>query len=82
MLAREYKSHLTVTGERLPPPMTCFIGLVNMGVISKKIGREIDYYRTLRNKLVHGEEDSINTLDKKIIDKIKSITLQIKNLID
>jgi len=80
-LAREYKSDLTVTGQRLPPPMQCFSGLVSFGIIPKKIARDIDYYRTLRNKVVHGDKDSISHLTVDDLNKIKTYVNDLNKII-
>ncbi len=80
-LASQYKSDLTVTGVKLPPPLIAFKGLAKMKVIPEKAAMEIDYFRPIRNKLVHGEIQGneikaeypakINQLVKIIVDLAK-----------
>lgn len=79
-VARQYRSDLTVTGQRLPPPMTAFQGLAAMGVIGRKASRRIDFYRTLRNRLVHGEIDPNASLNEESVAEVRRLREEIEAL--
>jgi len=78
-LASQYRSDLTVTGQKLPPPSIAFKGLTGMKIISEKISRDIDYFRVIRNKLVHGKIEG-NEIKSDYPHKIQDITKIILNL--
>jgi hypothetical protein len=79
-LANQYKSDLTVSGGRLPPPMTAFQGLVEISIIKKTTARRIDFYRAIRNRLIHGEGKSGDLLTKKDVTEIVGIRKEIEQL--
>ncbi len=79
-VARQYRDDLTVTGQRLPPPMAAFQGLSAMGVIGKRASRRIDFYRALRNRLVHGELDPNISLSEESIAEVRRLREEIEDL--
>ena len=78
-LASQYRSDLTVTGQKLPPPLIAFNGLAGMKIIPENTSREIDYFRVIRNKLVHGEIEG-NEIKADYPLKIQNITKIIADL--
>ena len=72
-IARQYRSDLTVTGQRMPPPMTAFVGLVNMKVFKPKLARRIDQLRALRNRIVHGEAELSVELTDAVVSELRSV---------
>lgn len=76
-LARQYRSDLTGTGNRLPVPMIAFQGLAGIGVIPKKLSRRIDYYRAIRNRLVHAEGNASDLLEANSVGELQSIREQL-----
>jgi len=78
-LASQYRSDLTVTGGKLPPPVIAFRGLAGMRVIPDITAREIDYFRAIRNKLVHGEIEG-NEIKTDYPAKIQSLVKIIMDL--
>ena len=78
-LASQYRGDLTVTGRKTPPPLIAFRGLAGMKVISENTAREIDYFRAIRNKLVHGEIES-NEIKADYPAKIQKLGRQILDL--
>lgn len=79
-LARDYRSDLTVTGARLPSPMIAFDGLARLGIIRKRTARKIDYYRTLRNRIVHGELDHAGVLTEESVKEVRGLQEEISKL--
>src|ERR1700732_3709151 len=79
-LARQYRNDLTVTGGRMPAPRVVFEGLAALGVVSEKTARRIDYFRALRNRLVHGEINPASTLNEESIDEVRLLRDEIDSL--
>jgi hypothetical protein len=80
LVARQYRNSLTVTGQRLPPPMTAFQGLAAIGVIGRKASRRIDFYRALRNRLVHGEIDPNASLNEGSVAEVRRLREEVEAL--
>lgn len=79
-VARQYRSDLTVAEQRLPAPMAAFQGLSAMGVLGKKSSRRIDFYRVLRNRLVHGELDPNASLTEEAVAEVRKLREEIEDL--
>jgi hypothetical protein len=80
-LARQYRGDLTVVGGRLPVPMIAFHNLAKIGVIRKTIARRVDYYRAIRNRLVHGECDPGDLLSEKALTELVSLRKELEQLL-
>jgi len=80
-IARQYRNDLTVTGQRIPPPMVAFQGLANMKVLKPKLARRIDHFRALRNRIVHGESEPTAELSDAIISELDGINDELTKII-
>jgi hypothetical protein len=80
-LARQYRSDLTVTGGRLPAPMIAFQNLAATGTIRKSTARRIDFYRAIRNGLVHGEGDPGDLLSEEALTELGNLRKEIDQLV-
>lgn len=80
-LAREYRSDLTVTGGRLPVPMVALQNLAGLGIVKKKTARRIDFYRAIRNRLVHGEGDPGDLLSQETLTELGKLRQEIQELV-
>ena len=78
-LASQYRSDLTVTGQKLPSPLIALIGLAEMKIIPEDISREIQFFEATRNSLVHGGIES-NEIKADFPLKIQKITKIIADL--
>jgi len=81
-VAIQYRSDLTVTGGRLPAAMVAFQNLAAMGVIRKTTVRRVEYYRSIRNRLVHGEGAPGELLDEKTFAELGSLREEVEQLLD
>ena len=81
-LAAEYRSDLTVTGAPLPPAMAVVPALQNMGVIPGDTAREIDFFRALRNKVVHGVGDYSELLGTDAAKRVDMLTETVLTISD
>lgn len=80
-LARQYRDDLTVTGGRLPTPMIAFQNLAALGIIKKTTARRIDFYRAIRNRLVHGEGAPGDLLSEEALIEVGNLRKEIERLV-
>ena len=62
--------------------MVAFQNLAAVGVIRKTTARRVEYYRSIRNRLVHGEGDPRELLDEKTFAELGSLREEVEQLLD